>query len=58
LAGPGKLLSAVARALDVVDQPLAETLAEQVADRQLLVLDNCEHLVQACAELVESMLRA
>ena len=35
------------------DQALVDTLAEQLRARHLLlVLDNCEHLVDACAELV------
>ena len=35
------------------DQALVDTLAEQLRARHLLVvLDNCEHLVEACAELV------
>jgi predicted ATPase/DNA-binding CsgD family transcriptional regulator len=34
-------------------------LARFLADRQvLLILDNCEHLVAACAELAESLLRS
>jgi non-specific serine/threonine protein kinase len=39
-------------------EQLAETLAAHVGDRSLLlVLDNCEHLVAACAHLVETLLR-
>jgi predicted ATPase/class 3 adenylate cyclase len=35
-----------------------ETLLKYVKDRQLLiVLDNCEHLAQACAELARQLLR-
>ena len=52
----------IARTLDIVertDKPLVETLAEQLGNRQLLlVLDNCEHLIQACAELAERLLHA
>ncbi|TWP45839.1 LuxR family transcriptional regulator [Lentzea tibetensis] len=34
-------------------------LVEHLRDRQLLmVLDNCEHLVEACAEIVDSLLRS
>lgn len=34
-------------------------LGEQLADRaMLLVLDNCEHLTEACAELVKTLLEA
>src|SRR5215472_17458610 len=37
----------------------AATLAEYLAGRQLLlVLDNCEHLVDAAAELADQLLRA
>jgi predicted ATPase/DNA-binding SARP family transcriptional activator len=39
------------------DRPLTETLAEFLRAKQLLlVLDNCEHLLAACAELVETLL--
>ncbi len=35
----------------------AQSLCEHIGDSQtLLLLDNCEHLVDACAELVESVL--
>ncbi|MGH9150871.1 MAG: ATP-binding protein [Acidimicrobiales bacterium] len=38
------------------DQALVDTLAEQLRALHLLVvLDNCEHLVRACAELVGGM---
>ena len=37
----------------------AETLVAHVADRRILLLiDNCEHLVDACAALVEDLLTA
>jgi predicted ATPase/DNA-binding XRE family transcriptional regulator len=37
---------------------LPATLAEIIGDRPLLlVLDNCEHLVEACAELTETILQ-
>ncbi len=53
---------AVAQALGLRDQsirPQAEVLAEYLADRRLLlVLDNCEHLAESCAELVGPLLRA
>jgi predicted ATPase/DNA-binding CsgD family transcriptional regulator len=51
---------AVGRALNVHERhgrPLLETLAEDMRDlRLLLVLDNCEHLIDACARLAESIL--
>ena len=41
------------------DRPRIDTLCEQLAKRRtLLVLDNCEHLVAACAELVQRLLGA
>jgi non-specific serine/threonine protein kinase len=49
------------RALHLQETPgqaLLETLTEYLRDRQLLlVLDNCEHLVEACAALVTALLR-
>ncbi len=40
-------------------RPVAEALNRTLRDRSLLlVLDNCEHLVQACAELAVMLLRA
>ena len=49
-----------ARALGLPDQPgrsTMDTLLRFVRDRQMLVvLDNCEHLLDACAELVVALL--
>ena len=62
LAEPGLVTQAVAAALgvrEVAGQPLAATLAERLGRRRLLlVLDNCEHLLDACARLAEALLRA
>jgi non-specific serine/threonine protein kinase len=53
---------AVAGVLGVREQPrrpLLATLGDALRNRQLLLLlDNCEHLVQACAELADYILRA
>jgi predicted ATPase/DNA-binding CsgD family transcriptional regulator len=53
---------AVASALGIVEEigrPLVETLQRRLQDSEcLLVLDNCEHLVVAAAELTERLLRA
>jgi predicted ATPase/DNA-binding CsgD family transcriptional regulator len=53
---------AVAQALGIrkeARRPVLASLSEALKDRQLLVvLDNCEHLVVACAELVVALLRA
>lgn len=44
---------------ETVGNPLIESLTEYVKDRQLLlILDNCEHLGHACAELVKRLLQA
>src|SRR3712207_2358706 len=51
---------AVAEALKVPErpaEPLADTLADVLSSRQLLlILDNCEHLLEATARLVDKML--
>jgi predicted ATPase/class 3 adenylate cyclase/DNA-binding CsgD family transcriptional regulator len=51
-----------ARALGLPDQPgrsTMDTLIRFVADRRMLVvLDNCEHLLDACADLVVALLGA
>ena len=53
---------AVAEVLGVREQPgssLTDTLAHTLSTKTLLlVLDNCEHLVEACAHLVETLLKA
>jgi predicted ATPase/DNA-binding NarL/FixJ family response regulator len=61
LADPSLVAQAVASTLGVREKPgrsLTETLLDHLASKKvLLVLDNCEHLVEACAELAESLLR-
>jgi predicted ATPase/DNA-binding CsgD family transcriptional regulator len=56
---PGLVAPAIGGAVDVHERPeqaLSDTLAEQLRARHLLVvLDNCEHLVEACAELVDEL---
>jgi predicted ATPase/DNA-binding XRE family transcriptional regulator len=62
LAEPGLVPQAVARALPVPEQPgrpLLDALTAWLAgQRLLLVLDNCEHLLDACAGLAAAVLRA
>lgn len=42
---------------EVPDIALEETLSAQLADRQLLlILDNCEHLLERCAQLARRLL--
>ncbi|MGE5263485.1 MAG: tetratricopeptide repeat protein, partial [Acidobacteriota bacterium] len=51
---------AVATALDIrefLGQPLVQTLLNYLRPKQLLlVLDNCDHLISACAELTNTLL--
>jgi non-specific serine/threonine protein kinase len=58
---PSLVPGSVAQALGVKDTPgipLIQALCEHLRSRKLLlVLDNCEHLLTACATLVESILR-
>jgi predicted ATPase len=62
LTDPTALPQAVATALSVQEQPgwlLVDTLTDYLRTKHLLlILDNCEHLVEACALLVESLLKA
>jgi predicted ATPase len=57
---PDLVVSRVASALGVDEEPgrpLLETLADAVASRRLLiVLDNCEHLIEACARICHRLL--
>jgi predicted ATPase/DNA-binding CsgD family transcriptional regulator len=62
LRDPALLTVTVAETLGLRDQSVrwgAPALAEYLAQRRiLLVLDNCEHLVDACADLADALLRA
>ena len=62
LAQPGLVAPAVAAALGVRERP-RRTLPDLIADRlgdagALLVLDNCEHLLDETADLTDRLLRA
>ncbi|HEX2033749.1 MAG TPA: BTAD domain-containing putative transcriptional regulator [Chloroflexota bacterium] len=53
---PGAVAAAVG-VREAAGTPLSETLAEALREKRLLlVLDNCEHLVEACAALVAALL--
>ncbi|GAA5073844.1 putative ATPase [Thermocatellispora tengchongensis] len=58
---PGLVAHDVAAALGMVEQsarPEAEVLAEHLAGKKaLIVLDTCEHLIDACRDLAERVLR-
>ncbi len=60
LSDPALLPQAVASALGLREEPgraLPQTLAEHLRARHLLlVLDNCEHLIAACADLAQWLL--
>jgi predicted ATPase/DNA-binding winged helix-turn-helix (wHTH) protein len=61
LSDPKMLAAAVAQAMGISDphKPALQAMTEQLQGRKiLLVLDNCEHLVEACAELAVQLLRA
>lgn len=58
---PARITEAMASALDVrqwSERLILESLLDYLRSKRLLiVLDNCEHLVQRCAELVNTLLR-
>ena len=58
---PALVPNAVAQVLEVREEPgksLVQTLCAHVKDHKLLViLDNCEHLVGACASLADALLQ-
>jgi predicted ATPase/DNA-binding CsgD family transcriptional regulator len=62
LGNPDLLVPAVCEALGIRDhsaRPALQVLIDHLRDAQaLLILDNCEHLVGACAVLAEALLRA
>jgi non-specific serine/threonine protein kinase len=62
LSDPALIVQKAASVLDLdeeTDRPLLEMLTDYLrAKNLLLVLDNCEHLVSACAQLAEKLLQA
>jgi non-specific serine/threonine protein kinase len=62
IGDPALVCQAVAAALHVPEEhglPLVERLKKLVSARRLLLLlDNCEHLLPACADLVDTLVRA
>jgi predicted ATPase/DNA-binding NarL/FixJ family response regulator len=52
-----QLVSQVLGLHPAADQPLLETLLDFLRSKQLLlILDNCEHLTEACAQLAQELL--
>jgi predicted ATPase/class 3 adenylate cyclase/Tfp pilus assembly protein PilF len=62
LSDPALVVQEVAQALGIKEQtgqPLQQTLTDNLQARHLLLaLDNCEHLLSACAQLTTALLRA
>ncbi|QZY46152.1 MULTISPECIES: helix-turn-helix transcriptional regulator [Mycolicibacterium] len=62
ITDPALVAITVARALGLPDQPgrsTVDTIVRFIADRRMLVvLDNCEHLLDACATLIDALLGA
>jgi predicted ATPase/class 3 adenylate cyclase/TolA-binding protein len=62
LADPALVPQTVASALNLAEQvgkSFTQTLTEHLKSRRLLlILDNCEHLLSACAHLSDALLRA
>ncbi len=62
LVNPKLVPQTVAFALGLRDEPgrpLLAALSDYLQSKQLLlILDNCEHLIEACAQLVDALLRA
>ncbi len=60
LSDPTLVPQAVAQALKVSERPgvpLTDTLADSLGQKRvLLVLDNCEHLIEGCARFAKTML--
>jgi non-specific serine/threonine protein kinase len=62
LSDPDLVVQAVASVLDVREgphRPILTALVDCLRNRQLLlILDNCEHLIAACAQFADAILRA
>lgn len=61
LSDSDQIVSAIAAAVGIPEdpqRPLVETLTAQLRSRQtLMVIDNCEHLLASCAELIAALLQ-
>jgi predicted ATPase/DNA-binding CsgD family transcriptional regulator len=62
LSDPTLVPNTIASTLGVQEQPgrnVIDTLADWLKEREiLLVLDNCEHLIEACAQIADHVLHA
>jgi class 3 adenylate cyclase len=61
LSDPDQIASTIVAALQIPEdphQPLVETLTARLQSKQtLMVIDNCEHLLASCAELIAPLLQ-
>ncbi len=61
LSDPGLVPQTVATVLGLKEEPgkpIVQTLTEHLKDKRLLLLlDNCEHLLDGCAQLADALLR-
>lgn len=54
-----KMVAAVLDIRETTEKPFTTALIDYLRSKQLLlILDNCEHVVEACATLVDTLLRA
>jgi len=61
LAEAGLVAQTIASSLGVQEgpaEPITATLVRAIQSKNMLLLDNCEHLLQACSQVVDSLLRA
>lgn len=62
LTDPGIIPQAIAEVFDLAEtanRPILKTLSDYLKKRQLLlILDDCEHLVEACARVVNTLMSA
>ena len=61
LSETGLVLPAIAAAAGITEEPsrpLIETVSRKLAGRVLLVIDNCEHLIDEAAKTVDELLRS
>lgn len=62
LTEPDLVTQAIASTLNAREEasrPLLQTLTESLRDKQLLLLlDNCEHLINACARVADTLLKS
>ena len=62
ITDPDFIAKSIAELLNIKeepDKPILDTLIDKIKDKSLLLLlDNCEHLVQACAEIAFKLLQS